>query len=102
MRFTCQDVLLKLHNRSGQCWTWLFILPIQELQFGPGESERILSITINNDDQPEVDEEFCVILSLPEGGAILGNITESELKWAGFGFALLPPRERGGGEGGGR
>lgn len=51
----------------------------QELTFANGQSRVSLNITIINDSLPEDDEEFCVCLNLPEGGAILGNITRSRL-----------------------
>ena len=46
--------------------------------FSDGQLNTTIPITIINDNQPEVDEMFCVRLSLPEGGALLGNINQSK------------------------
>ena len=45
--------------------------------FGQNQDTAVININIINDNIPEVDEEFCVQLRLPEGGAVLGNITMS-------------------------
>ncbi len=51
---------------------------LEELVFAPGQTQRMVSIEIVNDEIPEVAEEFCVQLQLPRAGVILGNITTSE------------------------
>lgn len=53
---------------------------LQELVFSPGQLEREINITIIDDAIPEVDESFCVQLSLPEGGATLGRIPQSKME----------------------
>ncbi len=54
---------------------------LEELVFAPGQTQRMVSIEIVNDEIPEVAEEFCVQLQLPRAGVILGNITTSECVW---------------------
>ena len=54
-------------------------LPLQELFFTSGQSEGVINITIMNDAIPEQDENFCVQLSLPGGGATLGNVPQSKM-----------------------
>lgn len=51
---------------------------VGELTFAAGQSQRTLNIGIVNDNGPEIEEEFCVGLTLPRFGAVLGNITTSE------------------------
>ena len=43
------------------------------LSFRPGESRLSFTVAISNDNIPEVDETFGVELSMPSGGARLGN-----------------------------
>ena len=41
--------------------------------FAPGETVKTVTIAINDDDTPELDEIFVVTLSNPTGGAVLGG-----------------------------
>ena len=50
---------------------------LAEVVFESGEDTAVINIGIVDDDIPEVDEEFCVQLRLPGGGATLGNVTTS-------------------------
>lgn len=53
--------------------------PVDAVVFETGQASAILTILINNDSEPEIEEQFCVGLRLPRDGAILGNITASKL-----------------------
>ena len=46
---------------------------VQEVVFGPGESQKEILIEIINDALPEPDERFEVVLSNPKNGAALGQ-----------------------------
>ncbi len=48
-----------------------------ELVFTPGQTQRLVTIAITDDDLPEIAEQFCVQLQLPRFGVVLGNITTS-------------------------
>ena len=48
-----------------------------ELVFEQNQDTAVINVNIIDDDIPEVDEEFCVLLSSPQSGATLGNITTS-------------------------
>ena len=48
-----------------------------EVVFEQNQDTAVINVNIIDDDIPEVDEEFCVLLSSPQGGATLGNITTS-------------------------
>ncbi len=52
--------------------------PLDEVTFADGQVNATLSIPITDDMRPEIEEDFCVGLRLPRGGAILGNITSSK------------------------
>ena len=52
--------------------------PVNEISFSNGQSEVTLSVRIEDDDIPEVDEDFCLGLRLPRNGAVIGNISQSE------------------------
>lgn len=41
----------------------------------PGEASLFFTVAVFNDDVPEVDEDFSVALSMPSGGARLGQQT---------------------------
>lgn len=43
------------------------------LTFRPGEASLFFTVAINNDNVPEVDEDFSIGLSMPSGGARLGE-----------------------------
>lgn len=45
--------------------------------FEQDQDSAVININIVNDNIPEVDEEFCIQLRLPQGGATLGNLTMS-------------------------
>lgn len=60
---------------SGQDFS--ISVPFGEVVFEQNQDTAVININIINDDIPEVDEEFCVLLSSPQGGATLGNITSS-------------------------
>lgn len=45
------------------------------LTFRPGETSLFFTAAINNDNLPEVDEDFRIGLSMPSGGARLGEQT---------------------------
>lgn len=55
--------------------------PLGEVVFEQGQDVATISINIIDDNVPEVDEEFCVQLRLPQGGATLGNVTTSQSVW---------------------
>ena len=48
-----------------------------EVVFLQDQDTAVVNIAIVNDDLPEIDEEFCIQLRLPQGGATLGNVTTS-------------------------
>lgn len=48
-----------------------------EVVFEQNQDTAVININIINDNTPEVDEEFCVVLSSPQNGATLGNVTTS-------------------------
>ena len=52
--------------------------PLDDVVFVDGQQNSTLVIPIIDDQVPEVEEDFCVGLRLPRGGAILGNITSSK------------------------
>lgn len=58
---------------------FFILLLSQELVFSSGQLERVINVTVIDDVIPEVDERFCVQLSLPEGGATLGSIPQSKM-----------------------
>ena len=41
--------------------------------FRPGEASLFFTVAVYNDDVPEVDEDFNIALSMPSGGARLGQ-----------------------------
>lgn len=49
------------------------------LTFGAGETNKTISVPINNDTLPEGNESFTMLLSLPTGGATLGAISNATL-----------------------
>ena len=51
---------------------------IQVLAYAAGESVRNIPINVFDDNVPEIDEEFCVQLFTPTGGAELGVVNESK------------------------
>lgn len=51
--------------------------PLGEVVFEQNQATAVVNINIVNDNIPELGEEFCVQLRLPQGGATLGNITTS-------------------------
>ncbi len=53
--------------------------PLDDVMFDAGQSSSVLSIPIVDDMLPEIEEDFCIGLRLPRGGAILGNITTSKV-----------------------
>ena len=60
---------------SGQDFS--ISVPFGEVVFEQDQDTAVISINIIDDNIPEIDEEFCVLLSSPQGGATLGNITTS-------------------------
>ena len=52
-------------------------VPFGEVVFEQDQDTAVINVNIIDDNIPEVDEEFCVLLSSPQGGATLGNITTS-------------------------
>lgn len=51
--------------------------PLGEVVFEQDQTTAVININIVDDNVPELEEEFCVQLRLPQGGALLGNITTS-------------------------
>ena len=54
------------------------IEPLDDVVFAEGQASASLNIPILNDSDPEIEEEFCVALSLARDGAALGNLTRSK------------------------
>ena len=59
----------------------MFVFILQEIVFASEVSHRELVISIIDDNIPELEEEFCVSLILPEGGAVIGDIPEGISKF---------------------
>lgn len=49
-----------------------FTLSYGELRFVPGDRELEIAVNIIDDDVPEEDEQFRVVLKNPKGGAEIG------------------------------
>lgn len=54
-------------------------IPLQEVVFAPGENRKNIVIQIINDDLPEPEEQFQVILTTPRNGAMLGQFIRGML-----------------------
>ena len=50
-------------------------VPVGEVVFDQDQDRAVISVNIIDDEIPEVEEEFCILLSSPRGGASLGNTT---------------------------
>ena len=73
------SVVYFISNRGAMNEEDFLIEPLDDVVFFAGQSVFNLRIPILNDSDPEIEEEFCVGLRLPRGGAVLGNITTGKL-----------------------
>ena len=53
--------------------------PLQDLHFGPGVSEQLITVTILEDELPEPDETFEIVLASPKQGLQMGTPNKGTL-----------------------
>ena len=53
-------------------------MPFQDIEFVSGESEKTVTVTILDDDEPEPSEAVEIILASPKNGLALGNPSKGQ------------------------